>query len=435
MRLTVFLVSVGLLSPAAAALAQAPSAPAGPAAPAPAPAAVAASSRSLSLEDALRAARDNTDVSLARRAVDAAASDRVAADRSPTPVFSAKAGSIDLEHGIGPGQVLRDKRIDKGLGLDWTVERGDKRALRTRAAERGLDAARMDLAEVSVQQQMAAASAFYGLLAAQERLQQMQAIEQAASELARAAQRRLQAGDLSRQEALRTDIEARRAQAESRAAQSDVARAQWALSQATGLSGPLMAATVWPALQLPLGEPGDPALRADVRAAQERLRAAQVAFDAAQALRRNDVTIGASLDHIPGTSRRQLELRLQMPLAGVLGTYDYQGEIGKARAALDQAQDQLDKTLRAARIDHERIAEDLRLAAARGTDFHDVIVPRARDVAQMAELAWSRGALPLADLIEARRTLRAVLLDDIAARADYARALATWQLRQVPVTP
>lgn len=451
MRLLDLLLSAGLLAPASFACAQAGAPPvpgalpvAGLPAAAQASASVAllpASSPSpgatlrVSLEQVLQAARDNPDVGLARRALDAAAADRVAADRLPTPVLSTKASAIDLEHGIGPGNVLRDKRIDKGLGLDWTIERGDKRASRTRAAERGVDTARFDLAEAGLQQQQQAAAAFYGLLAAQDRLQQMEALEQAATELASATQRRLQAGDLSQQEALRTDIEARRAQAELRSARSDLVRAQWALGQITGLGRALEAVADWPQPSPVLGEAPDVSLRPDVRAARERVRAAQAAFDAAQALRRNDVTVGASIDHIPGTSRRQLELRLQMPLAGVLGTYDYQGEIGRARAALDQAQDQLEKTRRAAQVDADRLLEDLRLAAARGADFHTVIVPRARQVAQMSELAYARGALPLADLIEARRTLRAVLLDDIAARADHARALAAWQLRQALVTP
>jgi cobalt-zinc-cadmium efflux system outer membrane protein len=53
----------------------------------------------------------------------------------------------------------------------------------------------------------------------------------------------------------------------------------------------------------------------------------------------------------------------------------------------------------------------------------------------MAELAYSRGALPLVDLIDARRTLRTVLLDDVGARAEYARAYAAWQLRQQRANP
>jgi outer membrane protein, heavy metal efflux system len=53
----------------------------------------------------------------------------------------------------------------------------------------------------------------------------------------------------------------------------------------------------------------------------------------------------------------------------------------------------------------------------------------------MAELAYAKGAMSLTELIDARRTLRAVLLDDVAAKADYARALAAWQLRAGAPSP
>lgn len=389
----------------------------------------------LTLQQVLQAARDNVDVSLARRAAAAAASDILSADHSPVPVLSAKTSSIDLENGVGPGNALRDKRIDKGLGLDWTLERGNKRALRTQAAQRNEQAARLDLSEVQVQQQVQAAAAYFDLLAAQERIEQVSALERSAAELAAIAQRRLRAGDLSQQDTLRTEIEARRAQADLRAAQADRQRALLALSQLTGLRGEWRADPAWPAgAPVPSYAP-DIELRPDVRAARERVQAAQAAFDGAAALRKNDITVGASIDHYPGTSRRLLELRLQVPLGGVAGAYGFEGEISRARAALEQAQDQLEKVRRAAEADTNRQLEDLRTASARSADFETHIVPRARQVAAMAELAYGKGALTLTDLIEARRTLRAVLLDELAARADHARALTAWQLRQASVTP
>ena len=94
---------------------------------------VAPTTATLSLTQALQAAQNNLDVSLARRALDAARGDVTAADRAPTPTLSAKAASIDLQNGIGRGSVLGQKRIDKAIGLDWTLERGNKRELRTQA--------------------------------------------------------------------------------------------------------------------------------------------------------------------------------------------------------------------------------------------------------------------------------------------------------------
>lgn len=427
MRLQLLLLAACLVPPVAS---WAQSAPVGAAAAAPTPAPTV-----LTLPQALQAARDNVDVSLARRAVDAARADVRAADHAPVPVLSGKTSQIDLQNGIGGGSWVGSKRIDKSVGLDWTVERGNKRELRTRAAQRGAEAAQLDLAEVVVQQQLAVSAAFFDLLAAQEKLEQVGAIAGSASQLAEASQRRQRAGDISQQESLRTEIEARRVQADLRVAQADRQRAAIVLGQLIGLRGDLAAQPGWPPLEPQVPPPPDIEQRADVRAALQRVQAAQAALDNAQALRRNDVTVGASFDHFPGTSRRLLELRAQMPLAGVFGTYDYEGEIGRARAAFDQAQDQLEKTRRLAGAETGRLAEDLRAAAARAADFEQAIVPRARQVASMAELAYSRGALPLVDLIDARRTLRTVLLDEVAARADYARAWTAWQLRQAAATP
>jgi outer membrane protein, heavy metal efflux system len=382
----------------------------------------------------LQAARENSDVSLARRALAAAHADVVSANHPPAPQLSAKSSSMDLQHGLGPGNLLRDKRIDKSIGLDWTYERGNKRVLRTRAAERAAGAAELDVQEIALQQQIAAAGAFYDLLAAQERIAQVEAIERSAAQLATASQRRLRAGDVSQQETSRIEIEAQRAGTDLRAAQADRQRAMLALAQLTRLPGELVAQASWPPLAAPPTTSVDSDRRADVQAARQRVEAALAALDGALALRKNDVTVGASYDHFPGTSTRLVEVRMQMPLAGVLGGYDYQGEIARARAALDQAQDQLDKVRLAAALDHRRLLRDLDSAAGRARIFQEDIVPRARQVAAMAELAYNKGAMSLTELIDARRTLRAVLLDDVAAHAEYARALSAWQLRQSSVS-
>jgi outer membrane protein, heavy metal efflux system len=383
----------------------------------------------------LQAARENPDVALARRAVAAAQADLLAADHVPAPQLTLKSSSMDLQHGLGPGNLLADKRIDKSLGLDWTYERGGKRLLRIRAAERGAGAARFDLQETQVQQQIAAAAAFYDLLAAQEKAAQVEAMERSAAQLAMASQRRLRAGDVSQQETARIEIEAQRAGADLRAAQAERQRAQFALAQLARLPPDVLAQGGWPALTIAAPGAADAEQRPDVQAVRQRVEAALAALDSALALRRNDVTLGASYDHFPGTSTRLIEVRLQMPLAGVLGGYDYQGEIARARAQLDQAQDQLEKTRLVATIDQQRLLHDVEASAARARTFQDEIVPRARQVAAQAELAYGKGAMSLADLIDARRTLRAVLLEDVAAHAEYARALTAWQLRQAAAPP
>ena len=385
----------------------------------------------VSLAQALQAARNHLDVSLAKSAFDAARADVLSADRAPTPVLTAKTASIDLQKGVGPGSALNDKRVDKSIGLDWTIERGNKRELRTRSAQRTAQAAQADLEQAMIQQQLAAAGAYYELLAAQERITQVQGIAHSAAELARTAQRRLGAGDLSLQDAARSEIEAERANADLLAAQAERERAELMFKQVTHLSGALAAEAAWPTPEVPLLRWPEPPLdtRPDVRAALQRVEAAQAVLESAEALRKNDLTLGTSFDHYPGTSTRLLEFRVQMPLAGLFGNYGYQGELGRATAQLAQAQALLDRTRLSAALDMRGLQQDLLAASQRALRYQNAIVPRARQVASMAELAYSKGAMSLTDLLDARRTLRAVLLEDVTTRADHARSLTAWQLR------
>ncbi len=394
-----------------------------------APAATAAAPAPLALADALAAARDNLDARIATGALAAARADIAAADHAPLPQLSAKLSQIDLQNGIGPGNWLRDKRIDKGVGLDWTWERGDKRALRTEAARRGASAAAADLDDVRLQQQLAAHAAFFALLAAQGRQQELANIARSTAQTAATAQTRLRAGDAAVQDAARAEIEAARAQADADAAQLDIRRAQLALALLTGRdAGGLVARADWPSAEAPAAAPAAEALdqRADVRAAEQRLLAAQAAVAGAAALRKTDLTWGASFDHYPGTSTRQVELRLSMPLS--FG-YHYEGESARAQAQLEQARDALEKTRRGAAGELQRLQAELSGAAQRYGRYERDIVPRAREVADRAELAYRKGAMSLTDLLDARRTLRAVLLDALASRTELAAASGAWQLR------
>ena len=391
----------------------------------------------LSLQQVLQAAQDNLDVALSRRNLAGAQADVTSADRAPLPVLSAGVSQIDLKNGNGSGRVLQDRTYDKSVGLDWTWERGNKRELRTLTAQRSADAARAELDDTMLQQRVAALAAFYELLAAQERLEANAQLDSNAAELARTAARRLQAGDLSAQEAARTEIEAQRARAERRQAELERQRNALALWQLTALASPpqLLARADWPASTPGMANVDIDALveeRADVRAARARVEAAQAALDASAALKKSDITWGVSYNHYPGTSTALMELRMQMPLQW---GYAYQGEIGRASAQLGQAQDALERTRRQARQELERLQHEVLGTAERAAVFDAEILPRARRVAEGAELAYRKGALSLTDLLDARRTLRVTALDAVAARKEHAQALGTWQLRTgQPVT-
>ncbi len=418
----------------------------------------------LTLAQALRAARNNVDVALARSAAAAAQADVLAADHAPPPTLSAKLSSIDLQNGIGAGNLLGDKRIDKGIGVDWTYERGNKRALRTQTAQRNASAAEADLEDTQMQQLLAASSAFFDLSAAQERVMQVQAIAAGTAQIATTAARRVSAGDLARQDALRLEIEAERAKGDVLTAKLERGRASLALASLLGAGAAAGAGSG--ATAVPAAAPGQtlqtlqtlqtqadwPALasadalssfaandsnlqawvdaRPDVRAATLRVEAARAAQAGASALKKADITWGVSFDHFPGTSTRQLELRLQMPLQ--FG-YQFQGETARAQALLTAAQDALDKARRVATLDLHGLMAQLQSGALRSRSYEQDILPRAAQVAAQAEFAYTRGALNLADLLDARRTLRTTGLEALAARTDHAKAATAWRLRTQPM--
>ena len=400
------------------------------------PSVPAAAASPLSLQQVLEAARQNPDTMAALRAADAARADVQAANRAPAPTLSAGVSSIDLQNGVGSGSFWTQKRLDKSLGLDWTWERGNKRALRTEVAERSARAAQADGTDMAVMQQIGAHNAFYDLLAAQQRLQTVQAIAQSAQQLADTAVRRLKAGDLSSQEAARTRIEAERARADVHSAQLEQQQAAQLLSIWTGHKPPAggwTAQGAWPAAQ-PNAAQAEDAIdalveqRPDVIAARERVAAAQAALQAAQALRSADPSIGATFDHYPDGTRtnRLLGLRISIPLNG---WQRFDGEIGRALAQEQQSQDLLQKTRVQARSELVALMQGWQASAGRLKIYDEQIVPQATQVAAQAELAYRKGGLPLTDLLDARRPLKTTQLEALAVRSEHAKALGTWQLR------
>jgi cobalt-zinc-cadmium efflux system outer membrane protein len=66
-------------------------------------------------------------------------------------------------------------------------------------------------------------------------------------------------------------------------------------------------------------------------------------------------------------------------------------------------------------------------ARRRLQNFERDVVPAARRALDAIEFAYARGAAPLTDVLDARRTWRATQADLAQARADHAKALALWR--------
>jgi outer membrane protein, heavy metal efflux system len=397
------------------------------------------SQQPITLPEALAAASKNIDAQIATLQLTGARADVLAANHAPLPTLSTSVSQIDLQNGIGAGSILGDKRIDKNIGIDWTWERGNKRELRTRAANESVNASLQDLSETLIQQKLLASSAFFDLFAAQERTRQIGAIADSAKQLAAVASKRLAAGDLSAQDAARSSIEAQRAQNDITVAEQDRARAELNLNLILGMGSRKL--SVFAPTNAPEAMPDKASSgalhsatsveqRPDVQAAIARTLAARAQLDNALALQKNDITLGTAFDHFPGTSNRSLTFRMQMPLQlGGFGGYSFQGEIARAQAQLAIAEAALDRTRLAANNDVLRLHQELASSRQRAASYAQNITVQAKRVADLAELAYNKGALSLTDLLEARRTWRATTLEAIAAQTDFEKSLSAWSIR------
>ena len=65
--------------------------------------------------------------------------------------------------------------------------------------------------------------------------------------------------------------------------------------------------------------------------------------------------------------------------------------------------------------------------------WFEQLEPAAEQVAAGAELAYRRGASSALELLDARRSLRAVRIERVAADAELAKALADWQAAATPL--
>jgi cobalt-zinc-cadmium efflux system outer membrane protein len=372
-------------------------------------------------------AERNRELLIARRMAEGAEADVLSAAAPPNPELSLGTARINPRTGIGPGK-LTDKYVDTVIGMSQVFERGNKRGLRTEAAQFNATAARNDENDVVRQQRLLLQAAYFDLKLAQERFRISNSTADLFDKSVAAAEHRLRAGDIAATELSRIQVDALRARNDARNAQAERERSQLALAYLIGTernAAQIIATDPWPnGAGQPPAAISDDVLerRADIRAAQDRVNAAEKNRDLARALRTRDITAGLQYEHFPGdAANNSYGFTISIP---IFARYQYAGEIRRAEVELQAAQENLDR-LRAVALGELRRADSALTASdERVRRLADVLLPAAEKAANGAEFANTRGAIGLMDLLDARRQFYAAQLETISARADYAKALA-----------
>ena len=397
-------------------------------------AALPAFSRDVALAEAEKLlVQYNRELQVARRGMESADAQRLIAGARPNATFSINTSSISSESG---GGQIGQRQYDTVFRIDQPFERGNKRKLRLDAASGLQRAARHDFLDVLRQSFATLQGAYFDLKLAQDRAQTLAENAQLFSGTLAAAQRRLKAGDLAPADVAKVQVDFERAQNDARSAQADLARAQLALGYLLALEAEaleLRAIDPWPALERAEPRAVEEAVdaRPDVVAARARVAAAEKLRDLARAQRTRDITLGAQYERFPGNVPvNSMGIGFAVPL---FTGYDFSGDIQKAEVDRYSAMDALARTRAVAMNELRRAAGDLNATAERLERFDASLLGAANQSAQASEFAFSRGAISVLEVLDARRTLRAVRLEALAARADYAKALAAWRAAQASV--
>ncbi len=307
------------------------------------------------------------------------------------------------------------------------IERGAKRRARIGLADAQGRSGEAETERLLATTRNQVRRAYFALSAAQRRAAETMELQQLAERARDAARVRFEAGDVPRLDTLQAELAAAQAAGEADKAAGLLAGARADLNALLGrpLANPLSVAAGLDAGQVP---PPQEAVRLAQGSSSElaALDAGIVQQKAQAALARaelsRDVTAGAGVTHYsPPDFQWGWRASLTVPLP-IFNN-------GRAQVRLEEAtlaRLQAERDAAAARIRGEVFsaaaqAETQRRAFLR---FRDEILPRAAEVAAMAEDSYQSGQTGLVALLQSLQSVHDLRLQAVAAGTDYQNALA-----------
>ncbi len=349
----------------------------------------------------------NPELSAAGRELEAREATIVQAQTRPNPEFST---------------LIEDTRRETRtttLQLSQPIELGGKRAARIGAAERGRDAASLELEAKRAEIRSAVTAAFFDVLVAQERLRLAQASVELAQRATGAASRRVTAGKVSPVEETRARVAEAGVRIESTLAASELATARKRLAGIWGNSSPRFERAEGD----PESLPPLPAL-ADLNmhlATSPNLLRARIEVERRQALAKVErsqripdltVSLGAKRNEELGRDQAILGVSIPIPVFN-----RNQGNLLEALHRTDKARDEL--AAAGTRLSNELALAHERLNTARQEValLQRDILPGAQSAYDAATKGFELGKFSFLEVLDAQRT-------SFQAKSQYLRALA-----------
>lgn len=315
--------------------------------------------------------------------------------------------------------------LDEDILLTQTVELGDKRRQRVRAARAERDAALAERTGTTSDLVFNTQSAYYEALRIDaERQQAMDALATAQA-FVKTAETQFQAGDVARSNVVRSQIELARAEQALAAANTERANRYATLKSLTGLPKDVDLtltdglAFVPATYRLPDLQAQALRSRPDLLAAQRLRDAREAALHGARVQSQPDLFLEgrhSTLD--PTSGGNSLRVGFLFPL------FDFgrnRSDAAAAQAALQEQQANLNEALRAAQLDVETAYRDLEQARQTVESFQNGRLQRDKDLLDMAQTGYQHGATTYLELLDAQQVYR-------TEQTEYARALADYNI-------
>ncbi len=422
-------------SPAGQNSAQTPPQNAAPSqAPAPPPQALAQNNHAsvrISLDDAIQMALQHNHNLLAMQStIQQSQAEEITANLRPDPVLLGDAQFIPL---FQPGQFSADyldNTAQFDLGISYLFERGQKRQHRLQAAKDVTAVTTSQVADDERTLTFNVAQDFVNVELAESTLDLAQQDLGSFQNTLAISQAQYQAGDISEDDLLKIKLQMLQFQ-------TDVSQARLATVQGLSDLRQLIGYQSVPAdydvagqfeYQQIGGNLEDFQMKAlqsrpDLRAAQQGVTAANSQYALQKAIGKRDVTAQINYTHVSEVNTASLFGQIQLPI------FDRnQGEIARARYAINQAQEQEqyanDQVLTDVRDAYENLRSNEEIVGLYRSGYLD----EAQQDRDISEYAYRRGAASLLDFLDAERSYRATQLAYRQALASYLLSLE--QLRE-----
>lgn len=367
----------------------------------------------------------NLDLLAARYSIESAQAQEIVAAAIPNPMINVTILELSSRPNLNSPARGCSQAFNNECGpaayyaFSQLIEMAGKRGLRMQSSAIGAQAAESDFRDAVRILTNMVRDAYYALLLAQKTRWLAQEIVAHYKSIVGTNRLRNEAGDISKSDFLRIEVESFKAQ-------SDLTKAEAVVKQdranlAVTLAWPdqslqLEAAEKWPDIKEIGQSLSEQALinmalptRPDLQADRDRAAQAEKELTLARRLKFPDITVSGGQARDPSNTNLNtyfVGVSVPIPLF-----YQYEGELGKAATNLNQA-----------RLAAEGTELDIRndvvnaLAAWQSADFlvrqfESGLLERVQNVRDIAELSYHQGATSVLDLIEAQRNYKAVMLD------------------------